>query len=104
MLKRRINISGWVNQNSNSLKDFKFLLSTIILVILLLVLMFVCSGLLGYTFLIDYGKTPWIPILSLILIITIASGGIYYLYKVNTSTSKKMRAKKKKKKKNKLNR
>lgn len=109
MLKRRINISAWVKQNGSILKDFKFLLSTIILVILFFVLMFVCYGLLGYTFLIDYGKYVWRPILSVILLISIVSGVIYMVYKKDdvymlykiaiTLTSKIKGAKKKNKSK-----
>lgn len=79
MLKRQIIISEWVEQYSNNLKDFKFLLFTIILVFLLLILMYVCLGAMGHIFLIGNGKTAWTPILNVFLLVTIISGCIYIM-------------------------
>ena len=80
MLKRRINISEWVKQNRNNLKDFKFLFFTIILVLLLFVLLIVLTGALGYTYLIDSGKAAWLPILSYLFILFLIIVFIYGLY------------------------
>ncbi len=104
MLKRRINISEWVEQNSNNLKDSKFLLNTIILVLLLFVLLIVWKGASDYTYLIDSGRDAWPQILSVLFVLTLIIGGIYVIYKyrnglgnfVKTLPSKIKGAKKKK--------
>ena len=107
MLKCRINISEWVKQNRNNLKDSKFLLNTIILVLLLFVLFIVWKGASDYTYLIDSGKDAWWPILSVLLILTlfiVCIYGLYILYNypnrlgnfVKTLPSKIKHAKKKK--------
>lgn len=104
MIKRRITISEWVEQNSNNLKNSRFLLITIILVLLLFVLLIVCKGALGYTYLIDSGKDAWWPILKVLVVLTLIIVCIYLLYKyrndlgnfVKTLPSKIKGAKKKK--------
>ena len=94
ILKHHVDVSEESDFVKHRVRDFIFLLYTIIFVVVVYIFVLVCFALFDYVFLIDYERDIWIVVLGQIFIICIFSAIIYYIYKKNVKPTSKKKEKK----------